>query len=323
MAVNVIVVNPVAKRLKEDGRIRKRIREAFSAHAHIIDPYGRDQILSELTHAANNNAIEAIYVVGGDGTFNLILNWIIRQPPDARPSMILVGGGQFCYMTRFHGFRNRNPIHNLKEIFSGRIALIPRGWRPVHMIDSLSKTSRYAAVFANGVVCDVSEWYESVGKGGLTKVVGVISGAILSVLSEKCRRLQNRIRLLEGELVFDSKIVKPQGYAGFTFGAVSELVTTCRPFRGTPNPYQFSAIAYWGNLRRLAFAAPFIWFGWTPPWIRRRIFNEPIHMARVTTTDPRLVVDGDLIRLEGSKPNKPRSLTFTSDEMISLLVVRS
>lgn len=322
--MKIIVVNREATRLRKDRRIRKRIHEEFARDAHVIDHDGRHHALSELAEIADSDRIDTIHVVGGDGTFNDVLNQIVMMPENERPRLVSVGGGQFCYMARFHGFRSSNPIRNLHGIFSDRIKLVEREWQPVRMTDSLSGETRHGALFASGVISDIIEWYESVGKGGLLKVMRVIGGAILSVMSERIRRAHGRIKLLKGELTLGTRIVRPEHYAGFTFANVPELVTSCRPFRGgVPRPYQFSAIAYWGGLKSLAAAAPLLWFGRRAPWINGSMFNAPVHSASVTTTDARIVIDGDLVRLSGGKPGQQRILSFSADETIPLLVVAS
>lgn len=319
----ILVLNSQAKQLQKKRKIRPNILRQFADHFHIIDEAQASRMIESLDQRQQHHAIESVYIVGGDGTYNLVLNWVMQQPVNRRPSLVSVGGGEFCYMTGFHGFNSRNPVKNLTQIISGRVQLIKKKWAPVRMVDSATHTVRHAAVFANGIICDILEWYEHVGKGGLMSVARVVTGAILSVVSETIRRLSGRIKLLEGHMQLGDKVLAPKEYAGFTFAAVPELMTTCRPFRGTPCHPEFAAITYWGSLKRLAISTPFIWFGGMPPWLRDTIFNRPILQAVVTTTDSRLVIDGDLVVLNSIKPGEKRVLTFTATEQIPLLIVAS
>ena len=164
--VNIIVVNPKATRLRKDDRIRNIIRRDFSQFGHIIDCDEQDDVIKQLNQLAQQGTITKIYVVGGDGTFNHVLNWIIGQPTQQRPSIVSVGGGEFCYMARFHGFKSRNPLKNLSDIFHRKLQLTQRNWQPVCMQDSGSDIKRHAAVFANGIICDMIDWYEEKGKVG-------------------------------------------------------------------------------------------------------------------------------------------------------------
>ena len=312
-------MNPQAKRLRKDRRIRQTIRKDYSQFAHIIDCDEQHDVIAELSRLARYMTITTIYIVGGDGTFNNILNWIIGRPHDKRPNMVSVGGGQFCYMAKFHGFKSSNPIKNLHDVFHRKIQLIQRDWQPVCMLDSVSNTKRYAAVFANGIICDVIDWYEEKGKGGLLSVIKIVCLAILSVLSERIRQTSNRIHFLKGQIFLDKKAIQPKHYVGFTFASVPELVTFCRPFKGRKKPNQFSGIVYWGGLKRLSTAALFIWLGRMPPWIKHCMFNAPIHKGRVIVSDRRLIIDGNLELLPES--GSERTLTFTADEKVSLLVV--
>ncbi len=324
--MNVIVVNPHAKRLRENDRIKRKIHEKFADRAHIIDADERHDVIFKLNELNVRGAtIETIFIVGGDGTFSHILNWVTQFPIDAQPAIISVGGGQFCYMTRFHGLPSRDPVKNLTRIFEGKLRLRQEQWEPLCVTDSLTHERRYAAVVANGVVCDIVQWYEDVGKGGIFTVLRIILMAILSVMSNWIRRMVGRIHLLEGRLNLGSFRIKPKAYAGMALSMIPELLASCRPFKGRRNPYQFYAIAYWGGLRRLAIAAPFIWFGHAPFWTRRATFNDTVRDAQVETTDPRLLLDGDLFVWPGStrQSRQPRVLTITAGHQIPIRVVAS
>lgn len=321
--MDVIVVNPQAKRLRQDVKIRDRIRRLFSTMAHIIDLHGRHLLIEELARISVKTRIERIFVVGGDGTFNDVLNWIVEQPTDTQPTLMSVGGGQFCYMTRFHKLPSKNPIKNLTQIFAGELKLSKGLWRPIRIHESVSGQIKFAAVVANGVVSDFQQWYEETGKGGFFKVLKLIFKASASVMSDWYRRKYGRIHLAKGSLILGKRPMKPKAYAGIVFSAIPELLASCRPFKGTPTQNEFYTFMYWGGLRRLAFSTPFIWFGFEPWWIKPCTFNKPIPNARVITPDARLLVDGDLFVWSPlSKNDRPeRVLHFVAGPEIPLLFV--
>lgn len=297
------------------------MRDRFTRHAHIIDVQGADKVVHALDALSTHNSIDIVYVVGGDGTFNNVLNWIASIPVDKRPALISVGGGQFCYMTRFHGLPSKDPVKNLWLIFSNKIKLKWKQWQPVCVHDSLTQKKRYAAVVAGGVISDMLEWYESVGKGGFLKVIWLIILAALSVASDTIRLWHKRIKMTEGELILGTSASRSKTFTGFAFSTIPTLLASCRPFRGVPNRYEFYSAGYWGGLRALALAAPFVWFGRMPFWIYGASFNAPIRSATVRTADPRIVVDGDVFRWAGAaEKNDQRTLTVTIGDTITLLV---
>lgn len=299
------------------------MRGRFSRYAHIIDVQGADKIIVALDNLAHLHVIDFIYVVGGDGTFNNVLNWIASRLPEIRPALVSVGGGQFCYMTHFHGLPSKDPIKNLGLIFEKRIKLVWKKWQPVCVHDSITQSKRYAAVVGGGVIADILQWYESVGKGGFFKVLRIVLIAILSVAFDTIRRLHGRLNMVEGELTLGTSICAKKTYTGFALSTIPELLASCRPFAGLLNQHEFYAAAYWGTLRRLAFASPFVWFGHMPFWIRGESYNQPIRKAVVKTADPRLVLDGDVFvwPQNDKKAGEKRTLTFTIGETITLLVV--
>lgn len=320
--MRVIVVNPEAKRLRKNRRIRKIVRNRFTRYAQIIDVQGADKVVHALDALSIHHSIDIIYVVGGDGTFNNVLNWIVSLSEETRPALISVGGGQFCYMTQFHDLPNKDPIKNLKLIFSGKTKLKWKQWRPICVHDSLTQKKRYAAVVGGGVISDMLEWYENAGKGGFLKVLWLILLAAFSVASETIRRFHGRINMTDGELILGTSASRSKIFTGFAFSAIPTLLARCKPFRGIPKQYEFYSAGYWGGLRQLALAAPFVWFGQMPFWIRDASFNQPIRTAIIKTMDSRLVMDGDVFRWPGTaEKNDQRTLTLTVDDTITLLVV--
>jgi len=295
--MDVIVVNPLATRLRKNRRIRNQIHTQFDQCATIIDEDATRRVLSVLDGLAARETIHRIFIVGGDGTFNDILNWIVQQPLREQPAMMSVGGGQFCYMARYHGFSSSDPIKNLKGLFDGSIATTIQPWRPLYVQNTTSGENFHAAVLANGVVSDVQKWYEANGKGGRLKVLWISCLAALSVSSQWLRRVIGRIKGASGTVSLDGKREGYTFYAGVVMSAIPELMASCRPFHGKATEKTFYTLTYWGGLMSLVFAAPFLWFGKTPFWVQSSIKNHPVLRAEFTTNDDELLVDGDLHRL--------------------------
>ena len=322
--MDVIVVNPLATRLRKNRRIRRQIHELFEDRAIIIDEDATRQVITVLDGLATRETIKRIFVVGGDGTFNDILNWIVHQPVDQQPAMMSVGGGQFCYMARYHGFSSSNPVKNLKGLFDGRLTTTIQMWRPLALHNICSGETFCAALVANGVVSDVQRWYQSVGKGGLFTVLRIICLAGLSVSSEWLRRVIGRIKGASGTVSLDGKREGYTFYAGVVMSAIPELMSSCRPFHGKLIDRKFYTLTYWGGLKRLVCAAPFLWFGRTPFWIKDVIQNHPVLRAEFTTNDDELLVDGDLHRLVVNireKKNPRHQVRIRAGPCLPLLMV--
>ncbi len=329
--MKVIVVNPVARQLRRNIALRGKIHTMFGHLATIIDVDSPSEVIDALTAISATQKIEEIYLVGGDGTFNLVLNWVAVQPKPKQSVLMSVGGGQFCYMCRWHGFRSTNPLKNLRRVLLEGARSHRHEWRPLLIHDTATGNQTHAALVANGIISDIVEWYVSVGKGGFLTVVRIVILAALSVVSERIRRTVNKIKLSKGivrlldsrTLLFHRSIRDPE-YAGIVLSAIPELLASCRPFRGTRKRNQFFAVFYQNGLRRLACAAPFVWFGKQPFWIASQTFNQPVKEAVIGTSDNRLLVDGELLRLsEGDDGSLWRTLTITAGDPIHLLRLTS
>lgn len=301
---DVIVVNRIAKRLRSDRRLRIQIHDRFVREAIVVDEDGARLVDTRLRQISLDQRIDRVFVAGGDGTYNVVLNWIAKRPPDNQPALMSVGGGEFCYMTRFHGWRSKNPVTNLRAIYERGVSLEKRDWRPLLIYNTSTNDRRYAVVVANGIVTDLMRWYEAIGKGGIGTVVSIVTLAGLSVLAEWIRRWIGRIKGAKGTVQMDDQQWTHPSYAGLAVSAIPELLASCRPFRGEPAGDQFYSNLYWGSLRRLPFAAPFLWFGKMPFWIKRYTHNQPVGFASFATDDPFLVVDGDLCRLRAAIDEK-------------------
>lgn len=281
---------------------------------------GLIEALEQLAKSRKTLSNVTVYVVGGDGTFNQVLNWTLSQPIEKRPNLIPVGGGQFNFMCKFVGLKSTDPSKNLAEIFSGRIQLEAKSWRPVCVEDSLSGERRYGAVIGNGILCDFVEWYEEVGKGDLLDVLKLIAAVIADFGKNMIHGRHGRIKPISGSISIDGTSLSCTEYAAFMTATVPEFMPGCRPFLKTPNNDSFPMYAYWGNFAALAASVPMIWRGWASPLTDLHTFNDEAKHVEIKTKDPRILIDGDLIILPTPVGDHPkRTLTITYGPEIQLL----
>ncbi len=292
--MKVILVNPQAKRLRNNGDIGKIITEKYGNEAHVICYDGIKETGTELRRVAKERVVSEIYVVGGDGTFNKVLNWTLEQDKNRRPIIMSVGGGEMCYFARAQGLKSSDPLRNLERIFSGKIKLQRSIFRPLKLFNPQTNEVRYAGIIANGVVSDFVEWYEDLGKGSILKVVGMILLAILSVLFDSVRQRLGRLKYAEGDLTFEASPF-PSRHVAFVASVISEPLPTCKVFRGTLSEHNFYTIAFSGTFRRLAPVLPLVWFGRSP---KVGFHNKPITRLRYSSHDTRLVIDGDSVSFD-------------------------
>ena len=314
-------MNPFAKHLRKDRTLRTRLRTLVRRPASVIEPQSVDELIETLKALANvrNLTNVTIYIVGGDGTFNQVLNWVMTLPAENRPRLMPVGGGQFNFMTKYVGLKSTDPSVNLARIFSGRIETISKPWKSICIHHSVSDETRYAAVVANGILCDAVEWYEEVGKGDMADVIKLSGAMIADFGKNMIYGRHGRIKPTVGNVTIDHRNLGFEEYAAFMFGTVPEFLPGCRPFLSPPTHSSFSAMVYSGNLASLAASVPLVWNGWASPLTDLHMFNSDAQHVIVKTKDPRLLVDGDLLTWPISEHNPAHTLTITHSEPIQLL----
>ena len=321
---DIVLMNQYARSLRKDKTLRARLISIIRRRKRtIVEAQTIEAVIETLDILANsqkNLTNTKVYVVGGDGTFNQMLNWTLSQPIEKRPQLIPVGGGQFNFMCKFVGLRSTDPAINLADIDSGRVTLKPVPWRPVCVTDSLSGECRHGAVVGNGILCDFVEWYEEVGKGDLVDVVKLIGAVIADFGKNAIQAKYGRIKPIRGLIKIDGVSLPCEEYAAFMAATVPEFMPSCHPFSATPNQDTFPMYAYWGNFASLAVSVPQVWFGKTSRLMRDFTFNDSAKEVLIKTTDPRLLVDGDLHRWPTQAGENPsRILTITYGDEIQLL----
>lgn len=319
----VIVINPRATRIRKNPWMIKEIHRSYGRRARIIVEDTPHKAIGILNEISAREWIERIYIVGGDGTFNDVLNWITHRPRGEQPALMSVGGGEFCYMAQFHGLPSKNPMVNLDRLFRKTILTEHRPWRPLRVHDEITGEEFDAALVANGIIADFVRWYEDVGKGGTLTLIGIIWRASLSVISEGMRKRIGRIHQQRGLVKMDARVMEHRAYSGVVMSTIPELAASCRPFEGTLEPESFYVLSYWGSLRCLAMSSLSFWRGKTPGWAKPFVFNQPASDAILATDEDTLVVDGDLRRLANGTDTEPckHILNITAGDPIPLLMV--
>ena len=295
--MNVLVMNPNAKRLKCDKKRRQMmelIRQS-GQEFEVICVSGKQTMFDTLKRACETLTVTEIYVAGGDGTFRDVMDWLIKQGMHQDIKLTYLGGGEFCYMRKFFHLPSPDPLKNLRQIFNGKLRSQETIWRPIEVYDAKTQHRQYCSVFANGIIFDFLRWYEDKGKGSVFAVLWLLFSSVICVLSERFRKWHGRLDTTTGQVTLDGRTQDTQQYMSLVVGAVPELMMWCRPFCGQVQPHQTSNILYWGSFLRLACSIPFIYFGKTPPWLDKEYVNESVEETILATVDVSLSMDGDTI----------------------------
>lgn len=308
--------------MRNDASASVRLRKLIHEDARVIEPQSVTELIQTLEGIAAGTAMskKVLYIVGGDGTFNQVLNWVMRQPEHARPCLMPIGGGQFNFMTRFVGLKQSDPTQNAARFRSRKMDFEMKQWRPIRIHDSLSGETRYAAVVGNGILTEFVSWYDESGKGNVLDVCKLIGTSVFDFVTHARRGTHGRLKPTYGEVSLNGTPIPSKTYAAFMCATVPEFMPTCRPLRKTATSSTFPAYVYWGNFKRLAASIPFIWVGSKSPMTDAESFNDLAHTMHVETQDPRILLDGDIHAWPTPAADSPdRTLTITLGEEIRLL----
>jgi len=315
---HIIVMNPFARQLRHDKPLRARLRKLLHRSSIHIEAQTVNELLETLKTLSQSQDLHnvRVFVVGGDGTFNQMMNWVANLPPDNQPSLVPVGGGQFNFMARYAGLGSTDPSENLSRIFSGEIELEDHLWRPIAIHDSQSDTTKYAAVVAGGVVSSFVKLYEQNGKGDLVDVVSLMVSATAGHISHLVKGIDTDVSHTLGNLLIDGTRLEPNRFS-YVFGAVREFMPSCTPFHHNNDQNKCNLIAYWGMLPILLLAAPKLWFGKPSIFTNNRIINTSCLKSILLTLDPNMMFDGDLYTWPDASTT-PRAFTFSRGPEIPL-----
>lgn len=318
--MRLILVNPNARRLRRWPKAIKEIERLAEGRANVLMPPSEEAAIRMLDDIQYGSGIDELFVVGGDGTFSLAMNWVLTLPKPMRPPIMPVGGGEICYMTRFLGMRSTDPLKNLRRLLLAKEETCKVYWAPLAIRERQSGTTRFAAVFSTAIVHRFIRWYEELGKGNMIAVVLMILLAFPSVLVDALRRWHGRLEGSMGELTLDAFKLPSTHYTGLVLSTVPVMIPWCWPFSGKRNPSEFYCAAYWGSIRALAFSIPWIWFGRIPPFSSKIAFNQPVRRVQLKTADPHIILDGDCAEFSG-RPTSASSVEFHADVTIGPDVV--
>lgn len=309
----VILINSNAARVRRAPKLIEQIRDACPG-ARVIATSSVGAVENALADLAEDPP-DRLLTVGGDGTFRLAIDWVRTLRFPGKVSIASVGGGQFCYMTRYSGFPSVDPLRNLRAIWRGSVRLEQRLWSPIEVRDVASGLRYHAAVYCDGVIAQFIERYDREGKGSIGAVVRMLWGLVCEVALGRGSPPRG-FAPVPGYLAFDRRRADASMYVGCMVGSINRFLPLLTPFVGTPLPEQVFALAYWGSYASLAPAIPFIWFGIPVPWMRMSMYNAPAHEVHVRARQSQIVLDGDLVALPGSGE---RTLTIRLAEPIVLL----
>ncbi len=318
----VIVVNPQASQVRKNPDMIREILNRFMRHAQIVQSSTVSLLhheLSRIRHETDFSKV-TLCIVGGDGTFKQLLDWVIDLPKSERPVLMPVGGGQFNFMTLHVGFRSGNPIRNLSKLFRHPRLCYARLWQPIAVHDSLTNTKHHGAVMANGVVSDFTELYEKNGKGNMIGVTRLVGSVVLAHAKTLLLGTRGHVNHTQGKLSIDHHAVAPDNEASIIVGAVDQFIPFCHPFHKKIETNRCAVIAYWGGLTALAASIPPFWTGSISPLTDLHTCNTNADCIRLNTKDDRMIIDGDFFRWPTPKDSKPnRTFTITRGPEVTLL----
>jgi hypothetical protein len=292
-AVQVVLVNPRAKRLRDDPDLIHAIRALARKHElRVVVPSCAEHVATALDGVAMESQISDLFVIGGDGTFNLALNWMRRRERLVQARLCLLGGGEICYMSRYLGMPSRDPVENLRAMLAHprRVKTLP--FRPLRVCEGESETVFHATVFANGIVYDFIRLYERFGKGSILRVFLMIAALAAMVFLRPRGAIREWLAPFQGRVDIDTTILSANEYQGVYLSVIESPLPLCRPHKGQVEGDRFLTLAYWGSMWRLALGVGLLWRGWTPFWMSRYTLNAPSRSVRISA-DNRLVIDGD------------------------------
>ncbi len=318
----IVVINPQANQVRRNPELIKTIVDQFARYAQIIHPQTipalHDALLTIRRHTNFSQVV--LCIVGGDGTCKQMIDWIIKLPEAERPILLLVGGGQFNFMTKHVGFTSGNPVRNLSRLFSRSDAFVVRRWRPIAVHDSLTNSTHHGAVMANGVVSDTIELYEKNGKGGMIDVMKLVAIVCSSHVQSMLGTAKSRVNHTKGLVLIDDLPITFRNQSTLFVGAVNHFLPLCHPFREPIEPNRCGTFAYWGELSPIAMSIPSLWTGTISPLTDRWTHNANADRITLITRDARMIIDGDFFSWptpEGSKQD--RTFTISRGPEISLL----
>lgn len=312
--MDLVLVNGNAAGVSCCPGIDKEIKRFAPREVQVELTEDKKTVHAMLDAIASFATIRRIYLVGGDGTFYCALQWVMRQPKNCRPMLVCVGGGKFCYMRVAQGMPYRDPLRNLKLIFANDQAVIPRPWRPVMVCATPGGGEWYGALVGNGLIARYIDWYDKHGKGNsLTALYIIMKGVYSALLGRQDHPL---LHYTHGTVKVDDERVVSGSYAGLAVSTVGRFSLGFAPFRFRSTGRQVNIIAYWGTLRRLAAALPWLFFGRVVWFVRSAMHNQPAKAVTLITSDCEFVFDGELENL-GSAGQQAGASTLKSFEISS------
>jgi len=288
--MDFLVLNTVASQLRDNPSLVREIERIVPDSVRVVLT-SNDRSTQNLLNGLGTLGVHRVYVVGGGGTFRTVLNWLMAQPTDERPTLVPLGGGNDCLMTTHVGFSSIDPLQNIKLLFEDKVEIQEFFWRPLKVEILEEESVLYCTVFGSGLLHGFFRWI----KLGHHKSRLPIFGQILKVAFLAFAVGKDSDGVLSqtfGDVQIDSGSIPSRSYLGLLASAVPQLPLKARPFRGKIHDGQFGSVAYWGTYRTLSLIWPFVWFGLVPPFTLGQLISKPSSRIIITTDDNHYSVDG-------------------------------
>ncbi|MFH1711804.1 MAG: diacylglycerol kinase family protein [Patescibacteria group bacterium] len=288
--VILVIINRRGTRLRHDPKLAKKTRSVLPGTVIVLETESEEETLRKLGEISEGLRVDIVIVIGGDGTFRTVLNWVLSLPFSDRPKIIPVGGGHICYMAAFAGFWPRDPLRGLVYVLNQECRMKSIAWNPVRVSVNGEKLC-YCAVFATGFLYDFLKWMEDDEKKHVLEVAWMILKSALIAFFFSPEKV-GPLGQTHGLIKLNTWVVPSFKHTAVLASTVPRLSLGTRPFLGQRSKGQIWCVAFWGSLRALTTLAPFVWLGMVPFWVRSSISNQPRDRVHITTSDPRYMIDG-------------------------------
>ncbi len=183
-----VVVNGLARGPKGDRGLAGRLQAVLGARGFVSSPESLDDLHAE-AHRARAEGVDAIAIVGGDGTAHRVATavlmdawadaWSHRSEPSTSPSpglpaIALPGGGTMNTISRGLGLRPGRPVRRLRALIEGPV-------RAVRQAPLVVDGTHAGWLFGIGITPRFIEAYEADGTPSPARAAWTLGRALVSV----------------------------------------------------------------------------------------------------------------------------------------------
>jgi len=320
-----VMVNPKAgKGYKQLAPLHKLSRSrlyedimSFNMTNHV------DEIKPTILKLINEYGVKFIFVFGGDGTAQKIVNIVIYEFLRGRikyiPKIILLGGGTQKAIFQWLGWRKEKPEDIFQRVVQSPFEQLPlRKLRPLQITftnaDKNREETHYGFIFIMGAINRVIELYDSEGKSFLNGLKHVGLGAIASLIKVP-RKHAKLIHQFKAKMSANNLLLPQNNPLSVVCSVTESLLFGIEPFVGRAESNQFYALCYSIPPWALSPLIPVTVRGsYVPPG--DLFLNRPVFTFELTPEDERtFFIDGEFYNAE---PGSPISIKLGPEiEMVS------